>query len=180
MYLDLDTLLTKAHERQQLTAEGEAFFKRFEAVKDELMTGWSELTQLGWEQHQGISRTMYNAFPEVFEKGGNVLAIASLSGRCVLSMSAFCQELTQCNPKLEVREQSSRFTLDGVVPMDGQNPVKHVYPKAHPRYELSPHQFKGNDSLGKVVLNRVFTSTDGLGPMWRMGEDLINLYNRER
>ena len=81
LYLDLDTLLTKAHERQQLTAEGEAFFKRFEAVKDELMTGWSELTQLGWEQHQGIARTMYNAFPEVFEKGGNVLAIASLSWR---------------------------------------------------------------------------------------------------
>ena len=143
LYKDLDTLLTKAHDRQQLTAEGEAFFKRFEAVKDELMTGWSELTQLGWEQHQGIARTMYNAFPEVFEKGGNVLAIASLSGRCVLSMSAFCQELTQCNPKIEIREQSSRFTLDGVVPMDGQNPVKHVYPKAHPRYELSPHQFKG-------------------------------------
>ena len=105
LYLDLDTLLTKAHERQQLTAEGEAFFKRFEAVKDELMTGWSELTQLGWEQHQGIARTMYNAFQEVFEKGGNVLAISSLVGRCVLSMSAFCQELTQCNPKLEIREQ---------------------------------------------------------------------------
>ena len=46
-----------------------------------------ELTQLGWEQHQRIARTMYNRFPQVFEKGGNVLAIASLSGRCVLSMS---------------------------------------------------------------------------------------------
>ena len=30
LYKDLDTLLTKAHDRQQLTAEGEAFFKRFE------------------------------------------------------------------------------------------------------------------------------------------------------
>ena len=176
LYLDLDTLLTKAHDRQQLTAEGEAFFKRFEAVKDELMTGWSELTQLGWEQHQGIARTMYNAFPEVFEKGGNVLAIASLSGRCVLSMSAFCQELTQCNPKIEIREQSSRFTVDNVVPIDERNPVKHNFPKAHPRYEFNMDQFKSNDSLSQVVLNRVFTSTDGLGPMWRMGEDLINLY----
>ena len=89
LYKDLDTLLTKAHDNQQLTAEGEAFYTRFEATKDELMTGWSELTQLGWEQHQGIARRMYNAFPEVFEKGGNVLAISSLVGRCVLSMSAF-------------------------------------------------------------------------------------------
>ena len=176
LYVDLDTLLTKAHDCQQLTAEGEAFYTRFEAVKDELMTGWSELTQLGWEQHQGIARTMYNAFPEVFEKGGNVLAIASLSGRCVLSMSAFCQELTQCNPKIEIREQSSRFTVDNVVPIDERNPVKHNFPKAHPRYEFNMDQFKSNDSLSQVVLNRVFTSTDGLGPMWRMGEDLINLY----
>lgn len=78
----------------------------------------SELTQLGWDQHQFIARTMYNNFPEVFKKGGNVLAISSLSGRCVISMAAFCQELVQCNPNIEIREQSSRFTLDGVVPTD--------------------------------------------------------------
>ena len=90
LYRDLDTLLTKAHDNHQLTAAGEAFYQRFETVKDELMTGWSELTQLGWEQHQGIARRMYEQFPEVFEKGGNVLAISSLVGRCVLSMSAFC------------------------------------------------------------------------------------------
>ena len=71
----------------------------------ELMTGISELTQLGWEQHQGISRRMFDNFPEIFAKGGNVLAISSLSGRCVLSMAAFCQELVQCNPKIEIREQ---------------------------------------------------------------------------
>ena len=177
LYKDLDTLMTKAHDSHQLTAEGEAFYQRFEAVKDELMTGWSELTQLGWEQHQGIARRMYEQFPEVFEKGGNVLAISSLVGRCVLSMSAFCQELTQCNPKLEIREQSSRFTLDGVVPMDDQNPVKHVYPKAYPRYELNRDQFKGNDlQLGKLVVERVFSSTEGLGHMERIGENLINLY----
>ena len=143
LYQVLDTLLTKAHDNQQLTAEGEAFYQRFEAVKDEL----------------------------------NVLAISSLVGRCVLSMSAFCQELVQCNPKLEIREQSSRFTLDGVVPMDGQNPVKHVYPKAHPRYEFNRDQFKGNDlQLGKIVVERVFSNTEGLGHMGRIGEDLINLY----
>ena len=176
LYQDLDTLLTKAHDRQQLTAEGEAFYQRFSAVKDELMTGWSELTQLGWEQHQGIARRMYEQFPEVFEKGGNVLAISSLSGRCMLSMSAFCQELTQCNPKIEIREQSSRFTLDGVVPIDERNPVKHNFPKAHPRYELNRDQYKGVDTLGQQVVKRVFTSTEGLGQMWRTGEDLINLY----
>jgi len=162
LYLRLDTLLSTAHERQLFTAEGEAFYNRFMAAKDELMTGVSELTQLGWEQHQGIARTMYNRFPEVFEHGGNVLAISSISGRCMLSMSAFCQELVQCNPMIEIREQASRFTLDGVVPTDHRNPVKHNYPKATPRYEANRDRFQEDNSVFEKVLTRVFTSTDGL------------------
>ena len=129
MYKEVDSLLRVANEKHLLAPAGEEFRLKFMAAKDELQTGVSELSELGWQQHQGIARTMYNNFPEVFKKGGNVLAISSLSGRCVISMSAFCQELVQCNPKLEIREQSSRFTLDGVVPTDGQNPVKHNYPK---------------------------------------------------
>jgi Tol biopolymer transport system component len=177
LYRDLDSLLTTAHSRKQLTAEGEAFYKRFEAAKDELSTGVSELTDLGWEQHQRIARTMYNSFPEVFKKGGNVLAISSLTGRCVLSMSGFCQELVQCNPKIEIREQSSRFTLDGVVPVDRLNPVKHDFPKPRPRFEKNISQFKDNDNLREKVISRTFSSTEGLpGDMKEIGDNLINLY----
>ncbi|MBQ6244868.1 MAG: hypothetical protein IJK55_09180 [Bacteroidales bacterium] len=177
LYHQLDTLLTFAHDRHQLTAEGEAFYGRFMAAKQELITGISELTQLGWDQHQRIARTMYNRFPEVFRDGGYVLAISSLSGRCVLSMSAFCQELVQCNPRIEIREQSSRFTLDAVVPNDKENPVKHDFPKAKPRYEQHRELFRGKDDLQNKVLARVFTSTDGLpGGPDRIAGDLINLY----
>ena len=176
LYKELDTLLTAAHSRQQLTAEGEAFYLKFEAAKQELMTGVSELTQLGWEQHQGIARTMYNRFPEVFKKGGNVLAVSSLSGRCVLSMSAFCQELVQCNPKIEIREQSSRFTLDAVVPDDRQNPNKRQFPKAKPRYEQHREQFKGyEDRKAKVgqLLSRIFTSRNLGSYSWVFGSKYI-------
>ena len=177
LYQQLDTLMTMAHDRHQLTAEGEAFYSKFMTAKDELMTGISELTQLGWEQHQWIARTMYNSFPEVFRKGGNILAISSLSGRCVISMSAFCQELTQCNPKLEIREQSSRFTLDGVVPNDSQNPVKHDYPQATPRYEKNRDRFVDNDNLKEKIIQRVFVSTEGLpGNPGDIAGNLINLY----
>ena len=177
LYITLDTLMTKAHEKHLLTAEGEAFYQKFMAAKEELMTGVSELTQLGWEQHQFIARNMYNNFPEVFKKGGNVLAISSLSGRCVLSMSAFCQELVQCNPKIEIREQSSRFTLDGVVPTDRQNPIKHKFPKAKPKFEANRDKFKSDDSLGDKVVQRVFSSTEGLpGNPRRLGNSLVDLY----
>ena len=77
LYPQLDTLLVTAHRRHQLTPEGERFYERFHACKDELKTGVSELSDLGWEQHQKIARTMYNNFPEVFKNGGNVLAISS-------------------------------------------------------------------------------------------------------
>lgn len=177
LYYELDSLLTKAHNRHLLTAEGEAFYEKFMVSKEELKTGISELTQLGWEQHQFIARTMYDNFPQVFKKGGNVLAISSLSGRCVLSMSAFCQELVQCNPKIEIREQSSRFTLDGVVPTDRQNPVKHKFPRVTPRYEKNKDRLKYEDNLRDKIIPRVFTSTEGLpGNPHHIGSNLINLY----
>jgi len=137
----------------------------------------SELTQLGWEQHQQIARTMYNRFTDVFKRGGNVLAVSSLSGRCVLSMSAFCQELVQCNPKIEVREQSSRFTLDAVVPDDRQNPNKRDFPKVKPRYEKNRDKFRYDDSLQERIIPRIFTSTEGLpGNMKRIASNLISFY----
>jgi len=178
LYKELDSLLSVAQRNNQLTPAGKAFCEKFMAAKEELKTGVSELTDLGWQQHQGIARIMYNNFPEVFENGGNVLAISSLTGRCVLSMSAFCQELVQCNPKIEIREQSSRFTLDGVVPTDGQNPVKHNYPKGlKPRYEKNRDQFKGVNVLRDLILQRMFTSTEGLpGNLHHITSNLINLY----
>ena len=121
---------------------------------------------------------MYNTFPEVFKDGGNVLAIASLSGRCVLSMSAFCQELVQCNPKIEIREQSSRFTLDGVVPGDRQNPARRDFPKSKPRYEANKEQFVAPSPLREEIVPRVFTSTDSLPvPPQRIGSCLWDLYS---
>ena len=177
LYQQLDSLLTTAHNKQLLTTEGEGFYKRFMAAKEELKTGVSELTQVGWEQHQRIARTMYQNFPEVFKNGGNVLAISSLSGRCVLSMSAFCQELVQCNPKIEIREQSSRFTLDGVVPTDKENPLRRKFPRAKPRFENNRGQFNYRDSLNEKIISRVFVSTEGLpGSMRHVASNLINLY----
>ena len=177
LYNQLDTLLTAAHDKHLLTAEGEKFYKNYMECKDELVTGVSELTQLGWEQHQKIARIMYNNFPEVFKDGGDVYAISSLVGRCVLSMSAFCQELVQCNPKIEIREQSSRFTMDGVVPSDGQNPVKHSFPKVKPRFEKNWSQVPADNSLRDKIVARVFTSTDGLpGDVQHIGGNLISLY----
>ena len=174
LYEVLDTLLTKAHDNGLLTSEGEGFYSRFMEAKQELKTGVSELTQLGCEQHQGIARRMYENFPEVFRKGGDVLAISSLSGRCVLSMAGFCQELVQCNPQIEIREQSSRFTLDGVVPIDGDNPLRVKYPSVTPRYEANKDKFHQSSSLEDDIMKRTFKEGNEVDPA--IASSLINLY----
>ena len=178
LYREMETLLTEQHNKKNLTAEGEAFYQKFMVAKDELANGVSELSDLGWEQHQRIARIMYNSFPEVFKKGGNVYAISSLTGRCVLSMASFCSELTQCNPKIEIRQESARKVLDGVKPDDRQNPVKHKYPKARPRFEDHRDMFHNADTtLRAKAVSRVFINTDSLpGRINHIGSNLINLY----
>lgn len=176
LYTQLDTLLSEAHAQQLLTPEGERFYGQFMDAREELMTGISELTQLGWDQHQRIARTMYSRFPDVFWKGGEVLAISSLSGRCVMSMSAFCQELVQCNPRLEIREQSSRFTLDGVVPTDRENPHRRSFPRARPRYEENLSQFKQDNALTDSILHRVFRNPESVKDPQQVARYFIDLY----
>ena len=176
---EMEALLTEQHNKKNLTPEGEAFYQKFMVAKDELANGVSELSDLGWEQHQRIARIMYNSFPEVFKKGGNVYAISSLTGRCVLSMASFCSELTQCNPKIEIRQESARKVLDGVKPDDRQNPVKHKYPRARPRFEDHRDMFhnSGDTTLRKRAVARVFINTDSLpGRISHIGSNLINLY----
>ena len=177
LYKELDTMLVKAHEKNQLTAEGEAFREKFMAAKQELQACVGELSQLGWEQHQGIARVMYESYPEIFGKGGNVFAISSLAGRCVMSMAAFCLELTQCNPNIEIREQSSRLTLDGVVPTDRQNPFLRKFPHQRPRYEKNRSQFHSEEPLRQKIVARLFINTDSVpGNKHHIGSNLINLY----
>ena len=120
---------------------------------------------------------MYNNFEELFKKGGDIYAISSLTGRCVLSMASFCQELTQCNPKIEIRMESARKVLDGVKPDDRQNPKRLKFPKSHPRFEQNRKRFQYNDNLRETIVARVFTSTEGLpGNVQHIGSNLINLY----
>jgi len=177
LYCQLDTLLTFGHDRHLLTEAGEQFYQNFEAALPELKAGWGELTDLGRQQHQQTARTMYERFPEVFAEGGRVYAISSLAGRCVMSMAAFCLELKECNPTLQIREQSSRATLHAVVPGDRQNPQWRPFRRMTPRYEKSPIRPAIDTTLVSRILNRMFVSSEGITRSpGQIVDDLKNLY----
>lgn len=162
LYGELDSLLTAAHDRQTLTPAGEAFREHLHEAMPELTAGWGELTGIGWDQHQQIARTMYNRFPEVFVDGSHVSAVSSLQGRCVISMAAFCLELKECNPKVEISEQSSRSTLHAVVPGDRQNPQWQPYQRMMPRFVKSGQRMMPDTTLVPRIMERLFTSREGL------------------
>lgn len=177
LYNDIDTLLTTAHDRGVLTAAGEQFYHNFKSALPELKAGWGELTEVGWNQHKQIARTMYDRFPEVFTDGGHVDAICSLSGRCVMSMASFCLELKGCNPKLDIHEQSARSTLPGVVPGDRQNPQWRKFKRMAPRFWRSKERLTEDTTLVRTILGRMLTTTEGLKKSPRKtAEDLKNLY----
>ena len=177
LYRNLDQQLTTAHDQHNLTPEGEAFYQRLKEALPELNAGWGELSQEGWNQHQRIARTMYQRFPEVFKQGGTISAISSLSGRCIISMSAFCQELAQCNPKLEITEKSSRSTLHAVVPTDKENPQRREFSKMKPRYESNRGPMNFDPTRITRILSRLYANTDSLGRQgFMMVENLKNLY----
>ena len=178
LYLELDTIMTEAHEKHLLTPDGEKFYEQYKALYPEFMAGMGELTHVGWDQHQGIARKMYESFPEVFKKGGTVRAISSTTGRCIISMSAFCQAMVQCNPKIDIYEQASRATLHGVKPDADDNPYRKQAPRARAELDMTGFnpetpQVASNDE----IVARLFTSTEGLSrSSRRIYSNLKNLY----
>lgn len=67
-----------------------------------------DLTQTGAAQHKGIATRMVNNYPELFRKNAHIDVKASTSGRCIMSMDAFCQQLKAMRPDIQIRNESSK------------------------------------------------------------------------
>ena len=74
-----------------------------------------DLTRLGDRQHEAIARRMYERFPELLSQPMKVDARSSTSGRCMISMFNFCEQLQGLNPALEIRMDASNRDMRFVV-----------------------------------------------------------------
>ena len=77
-----------------------------------------DLTQLGVAQHQGIAKRMVKNFPDVFKNDAYIEAYASTSVRCVVSMAAFLEELHAQKPKVEIHQESGKYLMSFISPLD--------------------------------------------------------------
>lgn len=104
-------LLDRAHEAGALTPLGEDVRLRLDTVWAEAEGRGGELTPLGWRQHHGIARRMYEAYPEAFTDQAELTAASTVVMRCAHSMFAFIEGLKEMNPRLQIPRESGERNM---------------------------------------------------------------------
>lgn len=117
-YHALYNTLAKADSAGKLTDLGKSLLERAKFLDEYAAPRAGDLTQLGVAQHQGIAKRMVKNFPEVFKNDAYVEAYASTSVRCVVSMAAFLEELHAQKPKVEIHQESGKYLMSFISPLD--------------------------------------------------------------
>ena len=98
-----------------LTPKGAEVLEKLRKGYDNAYNRDGDLTRLGDRQHEAIARRMYERFPELLSQPMKVDARSSTSGRCMISMFNFCEQLQGLNPALEIRMDASNRDMRFVV-----------------------------------------------------------------
>ena len=117
-YHELYNTLPKADSLGKLTDLGKSLLERAKYLDEYAAPRAGDLTQLGVAQHQGIAKRMVKNFPELFKNDAYVEAYASTSTRCVVSMAAFLEELRAQKPKLDIHQESGKYLMAFISPLD--------------------------------------------------------------
>jgi broad specificity phosphatase PhoE len=117
-YQELYNTLAKADSLGKLTDLGKSLLERAKYLDEYAAPRAGDLTQLGVAQHQGIAKRMVKNFPELFKNDAYVEAYASTSTRCVVSMAAFLEELRAQKPKLDIHQESGKYLMAFISPLD--------------------------------------------------------------
>ena len=117
-YHFLHSTLAKADSAGKLTDLGKSLLERAKYLDEYAAPRAGDLTQLGVAQHQGIAKRMVKNFPEVFKNDAYIEAYASTSVRCVVSMAAFLEELRAQKPKLDIHQESGKYLMSFINPLD--------------------------------------------------------------
>ena len=100
-------ILSAADSALALTPYGKDVLRRVSVLRDDARDRVGELTQKGFRQHREIAGRMFVRFRPVFRGRKHINANSTQSGRVMLSMESFCQELLSRNPRLEISMDAS-------------------------------------------------------------------------
>lgn len=110
-------LFQKAESANVLTDFGKSVAERVYKLNDYATLRAGDLTLLGQTQHKGIAERMALHFPEVFSQKNrsSVAVLSSTTPRCIVSMSAFCTQLSSLYTDLEFLTECSKKTMPFIV-----------------------------------------------------------------
>jgi len=102
--------LRKAKADGKLTAKGEETLEKLEQFLPTTVKRLGDLTTVGERQHHGIARRMVRNFPEIFCRPNVYIdARSTVVVRCILSMTAECEELAAANPTARFHNDVSKL-----------------------------------------------------------------------
>ena len=160
-YTILLNMLSEGRKQGNLTPKGEALLDELEPFWDYVQYRVGDLTEIGWNQHQEIARTMVTSFPTVFGKGSEVDACSSASVRAIMSMSSCCTAISRLSPETKVYEHQGMTDIQATRPNQGSNPFKYQGPEeAFPYPESSERFFLRHFPTYKDVLARLFKNPE--------------------
>lgn len=107
-YIMFQRMMNSASEANALTDAGKDLKNRVDRLCEDGINRAGDLTQTGFNQHQGIAERMVNSFPEVFADNANIVVKSSTSHRVLCSMDAFMQKMKAMRPTLNVTTESSK------------------------------------------------------------------------
>ena len=134
-------MLADGRREDNLTPRGEQLLNDLEPFWEYVQYRVGDLTEIGWNQHQEIARTMVNDYPSVFKKGSSVDACSSSSVRAIMSMSSCCAALSRLAPETSVYEHQGAMDVQATRPNQGSNPFKYQGPEEVFPYPESSEQF---------------------------------------
>ena len=164
-YTILLNMLAEGRRQDNLTPYGEDLLNRLEPFWDNVQYRVGDLTEVGWNQHQGIAKTMVRSFPTAFGKGSVVDACSSPSVRAIISMTSCCSSLSREAPQAKVYAHQGIMDVQATRPNQGSNPFRYQGPaEVFPYPETSEEFFFRRFPGYKDVLARLFKDPDaGLG-----------------
>ena len=107
-YTMFQRMMKSADDANALTDAGKDLKNRVDRLCEDGVNRAGDLTQTGFNQHQGIAERMVNSFPEVFADNANIVVKSSTSHRVLCSMDAFMQKMKAMRPTLNVTTESSK------------------------------------------------------------------------
>ena len=164
-YKQILDIFKKESETNNLTILGLDILGRLKLIWNEAEGKGGDLTALGIEQQEALSKRMFVRFPDVFNDEAQVTAVSTTVPRCIHSMEIFCQTLSELSPKMKILKDYSPQHMDYLNYHTKEAVVfrsaSHTWKKDYEKFEkekLDPERLL--QSLFKDIRFLTFNETD--------------------